>query len=45
VNPNSGYTDWITATASDGTTATITGNQFRSRLGLKSAFITAVTAR
>ncbi|WP_313817283.1 SpoIID/LytB domain-containing protein [Citricoccus sp.] len=44
-NSNSGYTDWITATASDGTTATLTGNQFRSRLGLKSAFITAVTPR
>ncbi|XKH55401.1 SpoIID/LytB domain-containing protein [Citricoccus nitrophenolicus] len=45
VNPNSGYTDWITATASDGTTSEITGNQFRSRLGLKSAFIIAVTPR
>ncbi|MGW9552475.1 SpoIID/LytB domain-containing protein [Citricoccus zhacaiensis] len=45
VNPNSGYTDWITATASDGTTSKITGNQFRSRLGLKSAFIIAVTPR
>ncbi|GAA1115901.1 SpoIID/LytB domain-containing protein [Citricoccus alkalitolerans] len=44
-NQNSGYTDWITATASDGTTSRITGNQFRSRLGLKSAFIIAVTPR
>ncbi|MEO9248580.1 SpoIID/LytB domain-containing protein [Citricoccus nitrophenolicus] len=44
-NKNSGYTDWITATASDGATSTITGNQFRSRLGLKSAAIGTVTAR
>ncbi|WMY79485.1 SpoIID/LytB domain-containing protein [Citricoccus sp. I39-566] len=44
-NKNSGYTDWITATASDGTTSQITGNQFRSRLGLKSSFIVSVTPR
>ncbi|NUL48476.1 hypothetical protein F7P69_25180 [Cellulosimicrobium funkei] len=36
---------YVTATAADGSTARITGNQFRSRLGLKSTWISAVTAR
>ncbi|WP_168199816.1 S-layer homology domain-containing protein [Citricoccus sp. SGAir0253] len=33
---------YVTATASDGTTSRITGNQFRSRAGLKSAWISSL---
>lgn len=44
-NATSGYTDWMTATSSDGTSRRIAGNDFRTRLGLRSAYITSVTAR
>lgn len=44
-NGTSGYTDWMTATSSDGAIKRLTGNQFRNALGLKSSFITSVTPR
>lgn len=44
-NGTSGYTDWMTATSSGGTVKRLTGNQFRTALGLKSSFITTVTPR
>ncbi|GAA4772419.1 SpoIID/LytB domain-containing protein [Citricoccus nitrophenolicus] len=36
---------YVSATAADGTTSQITGNQFRSRVGAKSTWLSAVTPR
>lgn len=40
-----GSVQYVTATATNGSTARITGNQLRSRTGLKSTWISSITAR
>ncbi|HRO30522.1 SpoIID/LytB domain-containing protein [Citricoccus sp.] len=40
-----GSVQYVTATAANGATARITGNQLRSRAGLKSTWVASITAR